>query len=68
MNRQERIAAVAELRLIASRAHYLSQILPTLTSKEEHDQCVAEFQDLCERYRQLDREDYQRPPVWWPRT
>ena len=72
MNPQERRAAVAELGDIASRARHLSKILPALMSKEAHDQCVAEFQDLCVRYRklrwQLDREDYQHHPVWWPRT
>jgi len=72
MNPQERRAAVAELGIIASRARHLSKLLPALTLKEEHDQCVAEFQGLCEQYRklrwQLDCEDYQHHSAWWPRT
>jgi len=72
MTLQERRVAVAELRLIASRAHYLSKALPVLTSKEAHDQCVAEFQDLCGQYRELrwrlDGEEYQHHLIWWPRT
>jgi len=68
MNLQERRAAVAELGIIASRARHLSKILPALTSKEAHAQCVAEFQDLCDQYQklrwELDRELDQHLPVW----
>ena len=68
MNQQERRSAVAELGIIASRARHLSKILPVLTSKEAHAQCVAEFQDLCDQCQklrwELDRERDQHLPVW----
>ena len=53
MNLQERRAAVTELQCIASEARYLSKLRPSLTTKVEHDRCVAEFEDLYQLFMKL---------------
>lgn len=68
MTLQERTDAVAELRHIASRARHLSKLLPSLVSKVEHDECIAEFHVLYDRFQQvrgqLDDEHYDYLPAW----
>ncbi len=56
MHYHERVAAVAELHLIASRARELSGNLKKLQSSEKQDQCVAEFRILCDRFEELHEE------------
>ena len=66
LNRQERMIAIAQLKIITSKARHLSNILPTLVSNEKRDQCVAEFEGLRYQFEELhgrlDREHHE--PAW----
>lgn len=53
METRERLAAVAELHLLTSRARELSGSLGRLQSTDKQDQCVAEFRILCDRFDKL---------------